>query len=357
MKIIIPLVGTFGKEGGWRVLSQLSDHWIKDGHEVVFYSHRKSTGPYYPTKAQIVYYTNSGDVSDTCDPTSAKALLGPLQLQRIVRKILDGQKADVVLATHSFTADPVSKSTIQAKKFYYVQAYEPDYYYQNSIKTRVYKKWSKRSYTLDLSIIVNAPMYLDYHEIRSDMFVYPGLALDVFKPITTGKLTEKIILGTIGRTEKYKGTSYVLEAFRTLRKTLGDKVELHIAFGEESMAEEDGVTVLRPDGDQQLAQYYNSLDVYICAGLIQLEAVHYPVIEAMACGTPVITTGYLPATVENSWKIEVKNADQIVTNVYRILDNEEERETKIAKGRDAVQKFDWNVVSEKMLNYFRIKQN
>ena len=38
MKIIIPLVGSFSKEGGWRVLSELANAWIRMGHEVVFLS-------------------------------------------------------------------------------------------------------------------------------------------------------------------------------------------------------------------------------------------------------------------------------------------------------------------------------
>lgn len=355
MKILIPLVGTFGKEGGWRVLSQLANYWIKAGHKVVFLSHIKSEGPYYPTNAEILYYNNRGELFPYPNRQEPKARMGPFQLRRTVEKILNSATADIVLATHSFTAKPVQKSLISAEKFYYIQAYEPDYYYQQNIKNYFYKKISENSYKLGLNLIVNAPMYLNYHEIKTDMFVFPGLDLDVFRPNPPIKSSDKIILGTVGRLEKYKGTSFVIEAFREIRKKLKDRVELHIAFGDDSLSTEDGVVIVRPDGDLNLAHYYNSLTIYICAGLIQLEAVHYPVIEAMACGIPVITTGYLPSTEENSWKIPIKNPKEIEAKVFMILNDELGRKKKTSKALEDVNCFDWKTVSNKMLTYFQKK--
>ncbi|MFP3682085.1 hypothetical protein SB725_33900, partial [Pseudomonas sp. SIMBA_041] len=75
--------------------------------------------------------------------------------------------ADVVLANHSFTASPVKKSIIKAKKFYYVQAYEPEYFYHKNFKDFILKTISRKSYQLGLNIIVNASMYQDYKEIKT----------------------------------------------------------------------------------------------------------------------------------------------------------------------------------------------
>lgn len=352
MKIIIPLVGTFGKAGGWRVISELANHWIDAGHEVVFYSHIKSDGPYFPTKAKTFYFDNSGKLFDSFNANHPKNFLGPFGIRRTLRKILDNEKADVVLATHCLTAQPVKYSTIEAKKFYYVQAYEPEYYYKNDIKSRVYKQISINSYHLGLDIIVNAPMYLNYKDIKADKFVFPGVDFSIFKP-EERKKGDKIILGTIGRLEAYKGTSYVVDAFRLLRQELGEKVELHIAFGDESLKNEDGVVLIVPQGDRELAEYYNSLSMYICGGLVQLDAVHYPVIESMACKIPVITTGYLPSSDENSWKVPIKNTDAIKAKVYEILEDGVAANQKVERAFLDVQQFENKTVAEKMLNYFQ----
>ncbi|WP_341479706.1 glycosyltransferase [Clostridium algidicarnis] len=68
---------------------------------------------------------------------------------------------------------------------------------------------------------------------------------------------------------------------------------------------------MHPDGDDNLADYYRNLDILVAPGHIQLGAIHYPVIEAMACNVPVITTGYYPANDENSFIVPVKRPDKI----------------------------------------------
>jgi glycosyltransferase involved in cell wall biosynthesis len=195
-------------------------------------------------------------------------------------------------------------------------------------------------------------MYLDYKEIKTDMFVCPGLDLQNFRPLEKTK-KDKVILGTIGRLEEYKGTIFVVEAFRKLRQELGDKIELHMAFGDPSLANEEGISLLIPNGDAQLAEYYSSLDIYLCGGTIQLEAVHYPVIEAMASKIPVITTGYLPSNNTNAWIVPIKNSEAIYNKVKEVL--KEDTFSKVEQAYKDIQVFEWEIVSTKMLNYFKTR--
>lgn len=352
MKIIIPIVGSFGKSGGFRVLSQLANYWIKDGHKVIFLSYINAVDPYFPTNAEILYYDNSGDVKEQKDNNHPKAFLGVFQLRNALKKALNRLEADIVLANHCLTAQPVKKSSINARKFYYIQAYEPDFYYHKTIKDFIFKRISKKSYKLGLEIIVNASMYKNYKEIKTDKVIFPGLDLDVFKPLTINKDSNKIILGTIGRLEEHKGTMYVVEAFKMLRKKLGDKIELHIGFGEKHLEDVEGIKVLFPNGDQKLAQYYNSLDFYICAGTIQLEAIHYPIIESMACGVPVITTGYYPSNDDNSIIVPIKDSISLEKAVIAAINEPEAVELRNEVASNSVKQFDWNTISQNMINYF-----
>lgn len=352
MKIIIPLVGSFSKEGGWRVLSELANAWLKVGHEVVFLSHKRLCEPYFPTSATILFYDNKGELSELGNPEYPVPFGGPFSLRRLMKAALDKLNADIVLATQHFTADPVKRSSIDAKKFYYVQAYEPEFYTKGPLRYRLYKKIAENSYKKGLPIIVNSPMYRNYKGIISDKVIYPGLNLDIFQSGINKKENSTLILGSIGRIEVFKGTGYILEAFKTLRKKLGDKVELHLAFGDQKWSEIEGVTMHFPKGDMQLADFYRSLDCYICAQYIQLDAVHYPVIEAMACGIPLITTGYYPSNDENSWRITTKSPDAIVQKVLEVNGNPAAAKAKTEEGLKAVQEFEWCLLAEKMIKYF-----
>lgn len=349
MRIIIPLVGIFGKSGGWRVLSKLANEWIDHGHDVQFLAYEQTGDPYFPTRADIMYYDLKGNIKTENNTKAISPILGPFKLRKALMIAINKLNADILLATHSFTAYPVKKSIIDAKKFYYVQAYEPDYYYKNNLKTKIFKWMSIQSYKLNLNTIVNSPMYLNYREINTEMFVFPGLDTKNFSPVKKNK-SETIVLGTIGRPEEYKGTKYIIDAFKILRERLEEKIELHIAFGDSLLQNEKGIKILRPDGDDQLAKFYQSLDIYICAGTIQLEAVHYPVIEAMACKIPVITTGYLPSSSSNAWLVPVKNPQRIVDSVFEIINSDSK--DRIERAYHDIKIFEWENVSQKMLDYF-----
>lgn len=355
MRILIPLVSSFGKPGGWRVISELANSWINDGHEVYFLA-PDDTDPYFPTSAEILYYDYSGRiVSKEEIQKKRKTFIGPFENRRVLRKAIEAfpKDVDVLLATHNFTALPVSKAKLNTKKFYYIQAYEPEYYEKGPIWYKIYEKTARRSYHLqNLIKIVNADMYKDFKEIKTDKVVYPGINTELFSPSKNKMSSQKLVLGTIGRTEVYKGTSYILEAFRRLRDMYGDKVELHIAFGDADWAKIEGVKMFFPEDDAALADYYRTLDVYLCAGLVQLDAIHYPVLESMATKVPLITTGYYPSHEENCYLVPVKNVDALVSAVEKIITHPEEAHRKAEIAYSKVHEFSWKNISGKMLEYF-----
>ena len=93
----------------------------------------------------------------------------------------------------------------------------------------------------------------------------------------------------------------------------------------------------------------------IAPGTIQLGAPHYPVIEGMACGVPVITTGYMPATTENdnAWIVPVRDAQAIAASVRDIILEPEQRCRRLANAIKSVQEFSWESVSTKMIDIFK----
>lgn len=356
MKILIPVIG-FGKSGGFRVLSQLANNWIEQGHNVSFILPNKGILPYFPTKADLIWIGVDGSISlppDKNDVNFYGLFKTFIALARGINRIKND--FDIILANQSLSTYPIFFSKTKAKKFYYIQAFEPEYYaaIKNSYKVKIMQILSWLSYLLPFTRIVNADIYKKYKNISAKYVVNPGIDFENFYPnqestkIQNNKNT--IVIGCIGRIEPYKGTQFVLEAFKMLDDK---KFELHIAFGEELLAnEDDGVFICIPKNDMALADYYRSLDILIAPGTVQLGAVHYPVIEAMACAIPVITTNYYPANESNSWIVPIKNSNQIVKQIKQILLNKDISTKKIKKAEGDVAKFAWKKVSQEMIDIF-----
>ena len=361
INILIPIIG-FGRAGGYRVLSELANYWKRAGNRVVFLVDHRTQPPYFPTDAEIIYFDIDGSVSNVCqiDKTfkvNGNALGIYLGMWRALNKL--AADFDVLLANHSLTAIPVSLCRAgHAKRFYYVQAYEPEYFeLEGGIRARILKKLSWLSYKLPLVQIANAPIYIGYKGIQAKAWIPPGLESTSFyrrKHPPLALNDKQIVIGVIGRNEPAKGIIYALQAFERLAKS-DSRYRLKVAFGNlpANWAHPKAEVVL-PQNDGELADFYRSLDVLIAPGTVQLGACHYPVLEAMACGTPVVTTGYLPADSANSWIVPIKNSSAIAAAVEEIDRMPAvERAQYLDRAVAAVEPFMWENVSELFLRHFR----
>lgn len=356
MKIIIPLLG-FGKSGGFRVLSQFANYWIDLEHDVTFLCSSNSIMPYFPTKAQIIWFNDNGDIVESPMITKTSPL-NVFRKQYALYKALNrfARGSYIVIANHSLTALPVAKSKICAKKFYYVQAYEPDYYaHRKGLIGKFLEIYTKYSYKLkNLTKIVNSPIYYEFKNLNSNKFVPCGLDLSVYYPKTDYVHNNIVKIGAIGRIEVFKGTKYVLDAFNILIKNNSQKqFMLYLAFGDKSL-ESEFIKCPHPNGDHELAQFYRDMDIVIAPGTTQYGAIHYPVIEAMACGTPIVTTYYMPATNANAWLVNPHDVDSIVFAVISILENFDDSIKKVRIALEDIKQFKWEVVSQQMIKYFEI---
>jgi glycosyltransferase involved in cell wall biosynthesis len=362
MKILVPIIG-FGVSGGYRVLSELANHWTMDGHQVDFLVDERSADPYFPTQATVHRFGRLGYLVDARENSAAKGFSSKGNAASIyfrmwcaLRKI--GSRYDVILANHSLTAFPVAFSRVgKARKYYYVQAYEPEYYaLLDGMRAKVLKLLSVLSYKFDIHQIANAPIYIGYQGIKAKKWIPPGVDDLVFHrryPFPQINRQASLTIGTIGRKEASKGTRYVLEAFEKLAE-IDPTMKLKVAYGN---LPKDWVhpraTVVIPANDKELADYYRSVDILIAPGTVQLGACHYPVLEAMSCGTPVITTGYLPASIENSWIVPVESSDAIVASVLEIASlPEREIAKKLDLAATAILPFYWKNVSRRFVELF-----
>lgn len=340
------------------MLSQFANHWIRAGHDVKFLASCRSGPPYHPTIATVIWIDDAG-LEVGVPSTSPGFEHQTLRIMRSLRRGLEryARDAHVVLANHCFTAWPVFLSRGSAKKLYYVQAYEPEYFSDTAgIRGLLVRALAASTYLLPMSRIVNAPLYLSYGLLRSREWVPCGVDLSVMKPMTSLRVPKwgerKIVIGTIGRQEPHKGTREAVTAAELLLKR-GRDVELRVAYGNvpDGVRLDGRLQVVVPRNDMELAAYYRSLDVIVAPVRLQLGAMHYPVLEGMACGKPVVTTGHLPASRErdNAWFVPVNDPEAIANAVEGLFADPAAAELKVRRALEDVAPFTWERVAGDML--------
>ncbi len=349
MRILIPILG-FGPAGGYRVLSELANAWQNLGHDCAFLVPSTSQQPYFPTNAEIIRVDRKGQIRSDYKQEKATGLNNILCLRAGLKNV--GARFDIIIANHSLTAWPVAFTrTGKAKKFYYIQAQEPLYYpfHQTPIKHIL----ARFSYLLKLQQISNTEIY-DVWGLDPIGIVPPGIDLSIFwekDPRGTFRTEDQIILGTIGRTEPHKGTETAIAAYRQLKRA-HPKLHMNVAIGNVEPA--DDITITPIANDTDLAAFYRSIDILVVAGSGQFGAPHYPVMEAMASGTPVVQTDYFPGTADNTWLASKPDAQTVGKAIQACLEaSEEERKAKVEKARQRVeQDLGWDVIGKTFASYF-----
>lgn len=350
-RILIPIT-SFSKSGGMRVLSNLGNTWTKLGLDVTIVSFLESEKPYYPVNFKIIWidrYGNTVIKNEEKYEMINSALRRIFALYHFIKKNQDD--FDVLIANHNLTA----WATLFAKTrnhlcVYYIQAYEPGFEKIRSVKSFLKYVIAYLTYFFPFVKIVNADIYKRYKNIKTNYVIPPGLDLSVYYPREiewTNKYNNtKFVVGCIGREAEWKGSGDVGEAVRILHQNGHNDIHLRVAFNKINY---ENYEIVFPDGDENLANFYRSLDVLVAPGHIQLGAIHYPVIEAMACKVPVITTGYYPANTENSFIVPVKNPAQIAETILEIKNNSTIAIDKAEKAFKEVQRFDWDIVSSEFM--------
>lgn len=345
MNILIPILG-FDRGGGVRVLTQLANTWVKDGHKCVFLVPEGSQKPYFPVTAEVVHATSRG-VVETSTAQSSK-LPALMLLYKGIREI--SEKFDVVIANHSLTSWVVwLAGDPRIQKFYYIQAYEPDYYPFLSMPVK--KVMARLSYFLPLKQLANSDQYRA-QGIKPIGVIPPGIDLNVFTPKAIKELTNsnQVILGTVGRKEPFKGTHFVMDAFKSLR-VQSSNYTIRVALGNVDL--DEGVEIVPITSDDDLAEFYRSIDILLIACVGQHGAPHYPLIEAMASCTPAVHTGFFPGNEQNSYLASPSDAQDIAAKVIEVL-QDDFRVQKIAAARAFVEEnLRWEAIADKFIEVFR----
>jgi len=342
------------------VLSNLATEWMKLGHRVTFLSPEGGGKPYFPTDAEVIWFNAKAEIVD--EPDLSERPLGYIEFFLVMRKaILAIEKGyDVVLLNHSLTVWPSIAAGVRKKCFYYIQLYEPEVFFAiPSVSMKILSAflWATYYAIPKQKCFVNSPIYVGYKNIRTAApVVPPGIDLDLYWKKPFEGFPENLTIGIIGRKDIWKGTAQAVDSVKELISR-GFDVRLKVAYAHhlsdsELKGLEGRIEVVVPKNDKELADFYRSVDIVFALATIQLGAPHYPVIESMACGTPVVTTGYFPGDDSTTFLVPVNDSKSVADCVEKMVGEDVSVIShKIDLAREKVLDLSWENVSSIMIKH------
>jgi len=165
-------------------------------------------------------------------------------------------------------------------------------------------------------------------------------------------LPDRFIL-YLGTLEPRKNVTRLIRAYQRWRKAEPGVPRLVIAGGkgwyyDQIFAEVEGLgligEVLFPGyvPQQELPYWYNAADLFVYPS--RFEGFGLPVLEAMACGTPVVTTlaASLPEVAgDAALLVSPDDETQLAEAMHRALSDQSLRQEMIARGQAQAAKFSW----------------
>lgn len=177
------------------------------------------------------------------------------------------------------------------------------------------------------------------------------------------RLPERFILA-VGNLQPRKNLLRLIEAFGALRQA-GYREHRLILVGQSRWKESDLLTAIQGLGleneiittgyvpDEHLAAIYSAADVFVYPSLY--EGFGLPPLEAMACGTPVITsaTSAIPEVVgDAALLVEPTDVRALAVALERVLSNPDERQRLGKAGMARAAQFSWNETARRTLDVY-----
>jgi glycosyltransferase involved in cell wall biosynthesis len=167
----------------------------------------------------------------------------------------------------------------------------------------------------------------------------------------------------IGRIEPRKNLVRLMRAFAKARERLSGGVRLVIAgqedfrsrdvFEEAARHPKDSIVFLGAVPDEDLPAIYSLAEAVAYPSLV--EGFGIPILEAMACGTPVLASprGALPEVGGDAvlWA-EPEDEEELARGLERILTDSELRERLRAAGPPRARLFDWEETAKRTLEAY-----
>ncbi len=183
--------------------------------------------------------------------------------------------------------------------------------------------------------------------------------------VTKKYIPAKEYLFFLGNTDPKKNTPCTLKAYSIYVKQSSNPLPLLIADLKEEVIhqilKQEGIEEIKPMlyspgyiTHSDLPAIYNGAKIFLYTSL--RESFGIPLLEAMACGTPVVTsnTSAIPEVAgEGAILVDPTDADAIAAQILKLEQDAGYREQQIAYGLERTKQFSWQHTAEQLLKVYQ----
>ncbi|GMQ65160.1 glycosyltransferase family 4 protein [Vallitalea maricola] len=225
-----------------------------------------------------------------------------------------------------------------------------------------YKEFIKLQFSLANSIITvsnEAAKLIEKNFGIDSHVIYNAIDNDTFNNNIleeTNKEREKYILIMGSDKLKFKGIQDVVSACRIVKTSMPEMKVYWITPVIPSTYNKDIIAkVFISPNQKEIARLYQNSEMFISGS--HYESFSLPVLEAMACGCPVITTdsiGVRDYVIDNHNALvtKVKEPYEMAQKIMKLINNDSLKKTLIKNGFKTVKKFNWKLIIDDLNNYY-----
>jgi glycosyltransferase involved in cell wall biosynthesis len=345
-----------GMTGGIRVVAIYADRLARRGHDVaVVAPGARRTNLWGKTKSLVA--GRGWPRTPEPEPSYFDALAVKVRKLQSPRPIVDDDlpDADVVIATWWETAEWVSAlSANKGAKVYFIQHHE--------VFPHLPVERSRATYRLPLQKIVISSwleeiMIEEYNDPK--VILIPN-SVDTNQFFAADRTKQRIpTIGFVYSKVEFKGADVILKALARIREQLP---QVHVvAFGAEHSLPNVPIPEwinyhYRPPQDR-IRQLYGECDVWLCGS--RSEGFYLPMLEAMACRCPVVSTrvGGPIDNIEdsiNGFLVDVEDAEGLAERALKVLRLDEDDWHRMSDAAlSTATRYSWDDATERLERLFQ----
>ena len=198
-----------------------------------------------------------------------------------------------------------------------------------------------------------------------------GIDTELFNPAAKDEIynSDEIIIGTVKTLEQKYGIEYLIKAFKIVKEKVPEfKMKLLIVGGGNLELPLKNLTTELGLADEteftgyvnyhNIIKYHNQLDIYVALSIEDSESFGVAVLEASACGKPVVVSnvsGFTEVVEKNVTGIIVqrKNIAEAADAIVKLVKDKNLRKEMGIAGRDRVLKYyNWKNNVDQMYNIY-----